>query len=539
MMKKDKTNIEQLNTEEAAREVAVEKDHDPGDAVTAQDGEKTLKKPILKKALIVVAVLVCAAVIAGGGILLSDWIYRYLYNSTGSSTTVADNVYVNDTDIGGMAMDEAREELAEIETAMASQVKVDVKIGDKTRQLTQKEFPCSFDTDAVFEKIRKFSEEKGFDKAEQHYEIKMTTDTSGIDKIVDQIAEEVSVEPVDARVKKFSPNADEMFSYEEEKAGRALDKDDLKKKLKGVFKDGKVSGSVKATIEETYPDMTVAYLRNNIVKLSSFSTESTNNDNGNHNMKISLKACNGSIIEPGATWSFNDCTGDSNDPDNGYKPAGVIVQGRSETGVGGGICQSSTTIYNAGILCGMEIKERACHYYKSTYVDAGRDATIDYGNIDLKMKNTFDYPLFMKCWMDGTELHCEMYGLQNPKFDEIKISTSDPDYFSTGYTVKAWRTYLLNGKEVDEDELPKSTYYTVAPSSGSDNDSNSSSSDDDDDDDDSSDSSSSSSSSSDDSDSSSSDNSASSSSAANNNNNAANNEASANEGDASSEQAQE
>ena len=64
-MKKDKTNIEQLNTEEAAREVAVEKDHDPGDAVTAQDGEKTPKKPILKKVLIVVAVLVCAAVIAG------------------------------------------------------------------------------------------------------------------------------------------------------------------------------------------------------------------------------------------------------------------------------------------------------------------------------------------------------------------------------------------------------------------------------------------------------------------------------------------
>ncbi len=460
LMKKDKTNIEQLNTEEAVKEVAVKKDHDPGVAVTAQDAEKTSKKPILKRVMIVVTALIGAAVIAGGGILLSDWIYRYLYNSTGSSTTVADNVYVNDTDIGGMAMDEAREELTEIETAMASQVKVDVKIGDKTRQLTQKEFPCSFDTDAVFEKIREFSEEKGFDKAEQHYEIKMTTDTSGIDKIVDQIAEEVSVEPVDARVKKFSPNAGEMFSYEEEKAGQALDKDDLKKKLKGVFKDGKVSGSVKATIEETYPDMTVEYLRNNIVKLSSFSTESTNNDNGNHNMKISLKACNGSIIEPGATWSFNDCTGDSNLTSNGYKEAGVIVDGKSGTGIGGGICQSSTTIYNAAILCGMDIEERYCHYFKSTYIDAGRDATIDYGNIDLKLGNPYSYQLFMKCWMSGTKLTCEIYGLPSYEFDQVKVTTSDPKYSGDSYTVRAWRTYYLGGEKVRKEELPESTYYT-------------------------------------------------------------------------------
>lgn len=460
LMKKENTNIEQLNTEYAAKDAVPEKKDDPVVEITAPDGEKPQKKSILKKALIVVAVLAVAVVIAGGGILLSDMIYQYLYNSTGSSSTVADNVYVNDTDIGGMSMDEARDALTEIETAMASQVKVDVKIGDKSRQLTQKEFPCSFDTDAVFEKIKAFSEEKGFDKAEQHYEIKMTTDTSGIEKLVDQIAEEVYVEPVDARVKKFSPNADEMFSYEEEKAGQALDTDDLKKKLKGVFKDGKVSGSVEATVEETYPDMTVEYLQNNIVKLSSFSTESTNNDNGNHNMKISLKACNGSIIEPGATWSFNDCTGDSNLESNGYKEAGVIVDGKSDTGIGGGICQSSTTIYNAAILSGMDIEERYCHYFKSTYIDAGRDATIDYGNIDLKLGNPYGYQLFMKCWMSGTKLTCEIYGLQSYEFDQVKVTTSDPKYSGDSYTVRAWRTYYLGGEKVRKEELPESTYYT-------------------------------------------------------------------------------
>ena len=164
-------------------------------------------------------------------------------------------------------------------------------------------------------------------------------------------------------------------------------------------------------------------MQNNIVKLSSFSTESSNNDNGNHNMKISLKACNGSVIEPGETWSFNDCTGDSNLESNGYKEAGVIVDGKSGTGIGGGICQSSTTIYNAAILCGMKIEERYCHYFKSTYIDAGRDATIDYGNLDLKLSNPFSYQLFMKCWLFGghpaVPAHCMSL---TPKFPLSRLT---------------------------------------------------------------------------------------------------------------------
>ena len=496
-----------------------------------QDYDKPKKS---KKPLVITIVVILVLVLVGGGGF--TW---YLYQKSGSSSVVSDNVYVNDVNIGGLTMKEAEDKLSSIEDQVADGIKVHVKAGDKDFNLTKKDFKYTFNTAQILDDIKEYSAEKSLNKGEKHFELSMKVDPSGTDALAKKLAQEVHAEPTDAKVTEFDTSADNMFTIADEITGKDIDAKVLASNIKNVFKNGKTSGDVNIEVKTVAPKRTKKYLQENIVKLSEFSTTSTNNDNGNENMRVSLNACDGSIIEPGETWSFNDCTGDSNLTSNGYKEAGVIVDGKTGTGIGGGICQSSTTIYNAAILCGMDIEERYCHYFKSTYIDAGRDATIDYGNIDLKMKNTFDYPLFMKCWMDGSELHCEMYGLQNPKFDEIKISTSDPDYFSTGYTVKAWRTYLLNGKEVDEDELPKSTYYTVAPSSGSDNDSNSSSSDDDDDDDDSSDSSSSSSSSSDDSDSSSSDNSASSSSAANNNNNAANNEASANEGDASSEQAQE
>ena len=446
---------------------------------TAQNERANQKPKKNKKPLVIAIVVILVLLLVGGGGF--TW---YMYQNSGSSTVVSDNVYVNDVNIGGMTVKEAEQKLTDIENELADGINVHVKADDKDYTLTKDDFSYTFNTADVLEQIKEHSEEKGFNKGEKHFEIKMQVDTSAAQGIAEKIAGEVRAAPTDAQVTDFDPSADNMFTISQEITGKDVDTKALASGIEGVFKEGKSSGEVTAVVKTVEPKLTKKYLQDHIIKLSEFSTDSTNNENGNENMRVSLKACNGSVIKPGETWSFNDCTGDSNDPDNGYKPAGVIIQGRSETGIGGGICQSSTTIYNAGILCGMEIIERACHYYKSTYIDAGRDATIDYGNIDLKMKNTFDHPLFMKCWMDGTELNCEIYGLENPNFDEVKISTSDPDYFSTGYTVRAWRTYMKDGKEVDEDELPKSTYYTVAPSSGSSDDDDDDDGEDEDDDDD-------------------------------------------------------
>ena len=415
--------------------------------------KKKSKKPLIITLSILLVLLIAGAV---GG-----WrYYQYLYDQTGSETIVSKGVYVNDIDIGGMTMEDARKELKKIEDKLAARVKVDISAGDTSYHLTKVEFPCSFNTDEVFARIKEHSAKKDFDKRVERFEITMTVDTSNIVPIAESLAEELYIEPVDAKVRSYRPFDDEVFTYREEKPGQELDTEDLIQKLEAVFANGGLSGSVDVKLDPIEPSMTAEYLETHIVKLSSFSTTSANNDNGNNNMRISLKACSGSIIDPGAVWSFNDRTGDSNLESNGYLPAGVIVDGRSDTGVGGGICQSSSTIYNAGLLCGMTVEERYCHYFKSTYVDAGRDATIDYGNPDLKLGNPFDYQLFMKCWMDGTELHCEIYGLENPEFDQIKISTSDPEHSGNSYTVEAWRTYYKDGEKVKTEDLPESTYYT-------------------------------------------------------------------------------
>lgn len=410
-------------------------------------------------ALCIVGVLIIAGV---AGVTL----YLNSGSDTGPESTFSDNVYVNGIPLKDMTMEDARKAMTKVEQDLAGGIKITVKAADKSFDYGKDAFKYTFNTNDVLNQAKAYSEEKGIKTEPKEYEIKMTVDAGGCENIIKTVAEKVDTKAKNAEVIEFDPSEDNMFTFAAEQKGIEMDQKDAVNALSDMITSGNYAGTVTAKITEVDPDYTESYLKENITKLSSFSTYSTNNSNGNENMRVSLAACNGSIINPGETWSFNDCTGDSNLESNGYLPAGVIVQGRSETGVGGGICQSSTTIYNAAILCGMDIEERACHYYKSTYVDAGRDATIDYGNIDLKLSNPFKYQLFMKCWMDGTELNCEMYGLENPKFDEIDISTTDPSYFSNGYTVYSTRYYYKDGKEVDSDELPSSTYYTSAPSSG-------------------------------------------------------------------------
>lgn len=429
-----------------------------------EDAPMPKKKKKKKTALIVTLCIVGIILIAGVGAFV---LYMFSGSGSGPQSTFSDNVYVNGKSLKDLTMEEAKTLMKTVENDLAAGIKVDVKAGDKTYNYTKDDFKYSFDTETVLNEAKQYSEEKGIKTEDKNYEIKMTVDDSTCKDLIAKIAADVKQDAKDAKVTAFDPDAESMFTITAESKGKTLDETTSLNALSTFIKNGNIAGTVEATVKEVDPEYTADYLKKNITKLSEFSTTSTNNSNGNENMRVSLAACNGSIIEPGETWSFNDHTGNSNLESNGYKPAGVIVEGRSETGIGGGICQSSTTIYNAAILCGMSVVERECHYYKSVYVDAGRDATVDYGNIDLKVNNPFKYQLFMKCWMDGTQLNCEIYGLENPKFDDVEIHTSDPSYFGNGYKVTTTRTYLKDGKEVDSDDLPSSTYYTSAPSSGS------------------------------------------------------------------------
>lgn len=426
------------------------------------------KKKKGKKTAVVVSIVAAVLVLV---LAAGFCVYSFL-----GDFTYASNVYVNDIALGGLSEKEAEELLAQEEARLANSININVTAAEKTTTLTKEDIACTFNTEEVLADAKEYSEDTLVPKGDQKFYISIDMNDEALNAVVEKVATDLNQEAVNAMVTKFdsSKSGADRFTFEDAKTGIEINKEGFKSQFKSFISAGKVSGDIDADASATEPKYTKEYLLANIKKVSTFSTISTNGANGNHNMKVSLAACNNSIINPDGVWSFNNCTGDSNKTSNGYKSAGVIVEGRSTTGIGGGICQSSTTIYNAGLLCGMHVQERQCHYYKSTYVDAGRDATIDYGNIDLKLKNTFDYQLFMECYMEGTKLTCNIYGLENPDFDEVKISSSVTSYFSNGFKATTSRAFYKDGKRVTGDhlpveDLPSSTYYTSAPSSSSSN----------------------------------------------------------------------
>jgi vancomycin resistance protein YoaR len=125
------------------------------------------------------------------------------------------------------------------------------------------------------------------------------------------------------------------------------------------------------------------------------------------NLQIATDTINGIILAPGEVFSFNEIIGKTT-RDKGYKPAKIFVKGKEKQGLGGGICQLSSTLYNAAEYAGLEIIERHAHSKPVHYVEKGRDAATAYGSVDLKFKNTLHRNLLITAQMKDGELIVEL-----------------------------------------------------------------------------------------------------------------------------------
>lgn len=367
---------------------------------------------------------------------------------------------VSGISISGKTMDEAKKLLESKKENFIKPISISVDAGGNVTTLTQSDFEYTFDIDAVLSNVKNDAVNPSQDNTAETktYEITATVTVDSIEKNTKKIEESTNCEAKNAYVSKFTPYSDKRFEYAEAEKGKKLNADDLTDQLKTAVSQGAAESRIIADVETVDAKINVDDLKKNIKKLASYQTVSTNSENGTENMKISLEACNGSVIEPGATWSFNKCTGDSNLESNGYKSAGVIANGELTSGIGGGICQSSSTIYNAAIRANMDVEERYCHKWASSYVPTGLDATIDYPRLDLKLSNPTEYQMFMECKLVDRTLYVSIWGVKDSSYDEIKTHNEMTDRGDSSYTVKAWRVYYKDGKEVDRESLGSSTY---------------------------------------------------------------------------------
>lgn len=362
--------------------------------------------------------------------------------------------------IGGKTMAQAKAALEASQQSFIRPIDITVDTNGDVTNLTQSDFEYTFNIDEVLTAVKNDETNPDANKSKEPktYEITATATDESIQKNVKSIEDKSNTEPKNAYVSKFHPYEEKRFEYEEAVQGCKVNADDLKTQLSTTLNSNASASRIVTDVETVDAKITVDDIKKNVKKLASYETHSGNTANGNENMRLSLEACNGSIIEPGATWSFNECTGDSNLESRGYKPATVIADGQTTQGVGGGICQSSSTIYNAGLRAGMDVEERYCHKWASSYVPTGLDATIDYPRLDLKLSNPTDYQMFMECKMVGAELYVTIWGVRPDWYDEIKTANSLGSVGGSSYSVSAWRVYFKDGKEVKREELDGSSY---------------------------------------------------------------------------------
>lgn len=126
-----------------------------------------------------------------------------------------------------------------------------------------------------------------------------------------------------------------------------------------------------------------------------------------NNIKLAAKKIDGYRLQPGAVFSFNDIVG-KRDAANGFKVAAIIVNGEYDEDMGGGVCQLSSTLYNAADKAGLEIIERHSHSRAVSYLPAGKDAAVSYGYLDFKFKNNKDYTLEIAAWVEKGKVHASI-----------------------------------------------------------------------------------------------------------------------------------
>ena len=214
--------------------------------------------------------------------------------------------------------------------------------------------------------------------------------------------------------------------------------------------------------------------------VSSFTTHFPKRQiNRNANIKLASSRLNGIILMPGDKLSFNNTVG-KRTIEQGFKLAGVYKNGRHDTGIGGGICQVSTTLYNASLFGNLKIVRRSNHSLPVAYVPLGRDATVDFGNLDLVVENNYPTPIAISSEFQNGSLTFRVLGTPVPgetvkivqeggkSWDRSVKVTHDPklkpgatvvvDKGSKGHSIRTFRLVYKDGVLVKKQSLGLSYY---------------------------------------------------------------------------------
>ena len=216
--------------------------------------------------------------------------------------------------------------------------------------------------------------------------------------------------------------------------------------------------SAKLIVERVEAERSTAEARAMNIKglVASYQTFYGGEPNRIHNVQLVSHLVDGHVIAPGAVFSFNETTG-ARTADKGFREAPVIINGELQTGLGGGVCQVSTTVFNAAYEAGLPIVSRTNHALYISHYPQGRDATVNYPDIDLQFRNDTGHWLLLRTWVGSSSLTVALYG--TPIHRRVVSETGSLKVTGPVPTKKVGDPSMLVGQQVVEEtgEPPRST----------------------------------------------------------------------------------
>ena len=275
-------------------------------------------------------------------------------------------------------------------------------------------------------------------------------DENLLNQKIAEIAAKIDTQPVNAVVNLNGDAIEKIPGV----IGKKLDQTKLAESLKEPLNNLTLNGVINLEPEEIPPFITTEDIAQIDTVLGEYTTYYYPGNRG-YNIWLAASALSDKIVKTGWEFSFNTTVGPRT-YSAGYYNAPVIINGKTEDGVGGGVCQVSSSLYNAILLAGLTPTERTPHYFPSSYVSSGRDATVADGSIDFKFRNDLNHPVYLKSYASGSALTiCVLGTSADLNGNTIAIETG-----GDGMNPSVYRVYYNNGSVVKEEYLHTDRYYS-------------------------------------------------------------------------------
>lgn len=394
------------------------------------------------------------AIICVLGVSINYFNKKYIYTNV-----IAKNIFVEGIDVSNLTKEEAINYVNENvilgelqlnyngETNVISPDEIDLKYN--TSEVVDEAYHYT-KTDSYFENVKRFFD---LNKNSKNLEIKSLYNENKLSEKIQNISDSINVDMKNAKVY-ISDSGN--ISTSSATIGKELDISSTKESIYDALKN-KDFKSIDLKVNIKDPKISTEAVKSVNTLLAEFSTKfSTKDSNRVTNVVLSAKATSDVLLMPGEEFSYNNLTG-KRTASNGYKDAPVIINGKLEQDVGGGVCQVSSTLFNSVLYSGLDVTSRRNHSLKSSYVSIGRDAMVSDGGSDFRFKNPYSHPVYIKNTVSNGVITSKIYGNIS---DKKNISIKVEPYTTEG--LDAAKTYIeykdSNGKVIRTQYISNSVY---------------------------------------------------------------------------------